>query len=298
MSITLVLLAFISASGVDDAPLVDEQRQARDRDSDGDGLLDSQEDLNMSGTVERGETDPHKRDTDGDGASDALERRAGTDPNRSSFNTFPEPMVFDLVRGLDAEPFELEVNALMKLSPKRRGFVLEYAPEIEFALWRGIAVELELPMVQDRIVAVKLAGQLAFSASERFAHGMQVILEGVVDDLTLVTIPSYLLFFRITDRLSVTTITGLELIVDPRTLERHAALLANPSFWYAIAPTVVVGLENNLVLHRDFQTEVLMMPQAHVQLSHHVRVQVGLGAAIENLVQVAPVGAARFIIEL
>ncbi|MFN7987177.1 MAG: SUMF1/EgtB/PvdO family nonheme iron enzyme [Thermoanaerobaculia bacterium] len=49
-------------------------------DSDGDGLLDSEEDVNGNGIVDAGESDPWARDSDGDGVDDAEERRAGTDP--------------------------------------------------------------------------------------------------------------------------------------------------------------------------------------------------------------------------
>ncbi len=45
-----------------------------DDDSDDDGLLDGNEDINGSGTVELGETDPLDPDTDGDGLLDGLER--------------------------------------------------------------------------------------------------------------------------------------------------------------------------------------------------------------------------------
>ena len=49
-------------------------------DSDGDGLLDSEEDRNGNGIVDAGESDPYNADTDGDGVSDRDERAKGTDP--------------------------------------------------------------------------------------------------------------------------------------------------------------------------------------------------------------------------
>ncbi len=42
-------------------------------DSDGDGLPNSQEDVNRNGTVDPGETDPSKADTDGDGSLDGVD---------------------------------------------------------------------------------------------------------------------------------------------------------------------------------------------------------------------------------
>lgn len=43
-------------------------------DSDGDALVDGQEDLNLNGRLDSTETDPNRADTDGDGLSDGLER--------------------------------------------------------------------------------------------------------------------------------------------------------------------------------------------------------------------------------
>ncbi len=53
---------------------------ACDNDSDNDGLTDAQEDVNMNGVVDPGETDPFDSDTDNDGASDGLEVALGSDP--------------------------------------------------------------------------------------------------------------------------------------------------------------------------------------------------------------------------
>jgi hypothetical protein len=49
-------------------------------DSDGDGLSDAREDLNLDLTRNAAETDRLRADTDGDGASDGAEVAAGTDP--------------------------------------------------------------------------------------------------------------------------------------------------------------------------------------------------------------------------
>ena len=54
---------------------------ASEADSDGDSLLNSQEDLNGNGVVDAGESDPQQADTDDDGVSDGMERIVwGTDP--------------------------------------------------------------------------------------------------------------------------------------------------------------------------------------------------------------------------
>ncbi|WP_080681908.1 DUF11 domain-containing protein [Sorangium cellulosum] len=59
-----------------------------DADSDDGGVPDGQEDVNLDGAIDEGETDPNNgdddgmpADTDGDGLSDAVEDEIGTDPN-------------------------------------------------------------------------------------------------------------------------------------------------------------------------------------------------------------------------
>ncbi len=49
-------------------------------DSDGDGLLDTEEDLDGDGEVDPGETDPNDADSDDDGLDDGLEAEGPTDP--------------------------------------------------------------------------------------------------------------------------------------------------------------------------------------------------------------------------
>lgn len=49
-------------------------------DSDGDGLTDAAEDVNLNHLVDAGETDARQWDTDGDGLSDGTERAGGSDP--------------------------------------------------------------------------------------------------------------------------------------------------------------------------------------------------------------------------
>ncbi len=53
----------------------------------------------------------------------------------------PEPMVFDLVRGLGARRGELEFNVLNLVPFRRGGPSYEWAPEVEYAVFDGFAVE-------------------------------------------------------------------------------------------------------------------------------------------------------------
>ena len=55
----------------------------------------------------------------------------------------PEPLMFDLVRGLGAKQGELEINALADFPVNHISHrEVEWAPEIEYALFDGFAVLL------------------------------------------------------------------------------------------------------------------------------------------------------------
>jgi len=90
----------------------------------------------------------------------------------------PEPLMFDLVRGLGADKGELEINSLadFPLNKVSERFI-EWAPEIEYALFDGFAVEFEMPFENGDLEALKFAIQYTFGSSDnhRFIHGLQVI---------------------------------------------------------------------------------------------------------------------------
>lgn len=88
----------------------------------------------------------------------------------------PEPLLFDLVRPLGASKGELEVNVLAQHN--RRSGRNELAPEIEYVLADGLAVELELPFDGNRLEQFKVAlqGTLGTLRSGSMVHGWQGIL--------------------------------------------------------------------------------------------------------------------------
>lgn len=75
-------------------------------DTDGDGLLDSEEDTDLDMIVDPGETDPRKADTDGDGLTDRDERvRTGTDPTRRDSDGDGTPDGSDTCNDIDRDGF-------------------------------------------------------------------------------------------------------------------------------------------------------------------------------------------------
>ncbi len=142
-----------------------------------------------------------------------------------------EPMVFDLIRPLGVRRGEGEVNVLglvplrqrsrrvdgvsdplgiVRRSADRQG--IEWAPEIEYAVCDGIAVEFELPMENAHLEAYKAAGQVTFGTAfdHRFIHGAQTIVQyDRHPDLWTATV-LYLAGFRFDETWSVFGMFGSE----------------------------------------------------------------------------------------
>lgn len=268
-------------------------------DSDGDGLADGVEDANRDGRRDAGESSPRRKDTDRDMASDTMERAAGTHPDRNAYNTVPEPMIYDLVRGLDAEAGELEANALIMIAPNRRGARIGYAPEVEYAFLDGFAGELELPFSDERLEALKgaLQATLVRAPDGSWGHGVQLLGEGYLHEPVFLSALTHIGQLRIGERVTLGSISGGEIVIDHQTGQVHGAGLANVTLGYAVAPLVVTALETNIAVDDAALVSWRVTPQVHVQVNHHFRMQMGLGAEGEND-QVRPILASRMVLEL
>jgi len=183
--------------GVVDADEPDDEVQL---DSDHDGLADADEDSNHNHRVDHGETDPYARDTDGDGTDDGTERRTGTDPAHNGLIDFPEPMVFDMVRGLGAEQGEVEINTLV-LVPTSPVAAL-WAPEIEAAVVDNFAIEFEAGLHNIDLEIVKFAfqGTVAMKEGGRTGHGLQGLVEYLIDEEAFISTALYILGARLAPR--------------------------------------------------------------------------------------------------
>lgn len=263
------------ADGLSDALERRTGTDPRDRDTDEDGVPDGVEDANRDGVVDAGETDP---------------RVHGLFPG--TFPYIPEPLVFDLVRGLGAVKGELEVNSLFFV-PLRPYRGVAWAPELEYAFADGYAVELEVPMHDFEVEALKLALQGTIPEARRsFIHGWQTIVEYLVTGDVEVT-GLYLAGVRPRRRLSLFTMVGSRVAASRRDLRPE--LLVNPSIFFDAAETVTLGLENNVWLGLD-GAGGLIIPQVHWQVARHFRIQLGGGVLVDGN-GVAPVLSTRLIIE-
>lgn len=246
-------------------------------DTDRDGVPDGEEDTNLDGVVDPGESDP---------------RVPGLFPGTAPH--LPEPMSFDLVRGLGAHAGELETNVLVTLRPRRGGLAqTTWAPEVEWAFADGLAVELELPMVDREVHALKAAFQwTAPSPNERFAHGVQVIGEYLLDE-EATEITGLYLFGGRTGSLSTFAMVGVRGVAAQG---GHLEVVANPSVFVDVHEAVTVGLEGNAAFGIHGGRSGAALAQLHWQIARRFRVQIGGGVEVED----GKVGAAvvtRWILE-
>lgn len=196
----------------------------------------------------------------------------------------PEPMVFDLVRELGARQSELEINMLAEFPLNNASSRhIEWAPEIEYAIWDNFAVEFELPIEDGTLEALKAGLQYTFgkSKSGNFIHGAQFMVEKIRKtdkwDLSLLYIPAY----RFNETWSVLAMLGLRQQVGSDSQNKTTTLLLNASVFAEISERVTLGLEFNNSDPGNFdeeeELELLAMPQVHIEFSDHWSLQTGVG---------------------
>jgi hypothetical protein len=209
----------------------------------------------------------------------------------------PEPLLFDLVRPLGARRGELEFNTLAifpfgspKLatagdpfgpaptSPDRGG--IEWAPEVEYAPVDNFAIEFELPLEDTQLEAYKLGLQWTFGTAfdNHFIHGFQFLTEPTPQWQNWNSTFLYLAGIRFDETWSMMLMAGgrgdLEGGARADTIER----LFNASLFADITEDIVVGVETNFAARMNGRAQLIVLPQAHLELTEHIEVQLGLGA--------------------
>jgi hypothetical protein len=304
--------ASISEPPVDAVPhdgvAVDEPASAAERapepliDSDGDGRSDASEIAEGTDPL-----DPDPEETAGDArcvngvpAYRCL-AAPGTEPNTHELN-YPEPLIYDLVRGLGARRGELEVNTLAVLPVRRRPGTLAWNPEVEWVFADGFAAELELPFENGELAAVKavLQGTVVARPSRRDAHGVQLLAEQSIQGDTSFYAATYLGGVRATQWLGFFLIAGPRVNVTPR--GSVPVLLANPSVFFPLTRRWVTGVETNLALPLGpgsgrAERVVLVTPQIHWTPTRHLKLQFGFGTRSING-RANTIAATRFTLEL
>lgn len=273
---------------------------AEKQDTDEDGIPDRVE--------ARTGTDPHQQDSDRDGVPDGVEDqdrdgvvgRGESDPRRygmfpGSTPHIPEPMVFDLVRGLGAKRHELESNVLF-LANARTGRVT-WAPELEYAFADGYALELELPLLDRHLEAVKLALQatLPSRGAPAFTHGLQSFGEVSLDDGQTDVVMLYMFGHRFDRTWSYLAMVGAKAALSDEGAKQGQGLI-NASIFASPSEILTWGLESNTSLSLEGDGQLRVFPQVHIQMGKHARVQLAVGGELSEG-RVDPVLGARLIME-
>lgn len=210
-------------------------------------------------------------------------------------------MVFDLVRPLGARKGELEINTLgiVPLSRSKSGSAragdelglvplsedraqIEWAPEIEFALWDGFAVEFEFPFEGAVLEELKLGLQWTAGTAldGRFIHGVQVLGERALQSTTTSWTGLWLAAMRFNPKWSVLGMWGASHETGASVGEvggDRTQILQNLSLFYNLTETCHLGMETNYAVSLRGDSTVLLMPQLQFSLGDHLSVQLGAG---------------------
>ena len=214
---------------------------------------------------------------------------------RSKFHNsprLPEPMVFDLVLPLGAKKNEFELNTMFQYDDEHKATLMN--PEFEYAYADGYGIEFELPTEDFTIDAYKLAlqGTFDFLNTNKFIHGWQYYGEYYRHSKELENNLLYLAGYQFNEQWSTLNMLGLR-STDVRS-EGHIEELVNSTLFYSYSSNLMMGLEVNWESRPNRPDITLVMPQLHVQIAKHAKVQIGLGMKQANQ-ETFPHAATRII---
>ncbi len=197
----------------------------------------------------------------------------------------PEPLMFDLVRGLGAKQGELEINSLVDIPLNHaeiRG--VDWAPEIEYALFDNLAVELEFPFNNFELEAYKMAIQWTVGSSKnnKFIHGVQIIGEKYIHlnilEISFLYIPAY----RFNEVWSAIGLFGVMVESGSDSPDNNNSFLFNASLFADLSEHTIVGVEINnsnpsFQKLDNNQMELRILPQGHYAFDSGYSFQFGIG---------------------
>ena len=208
----------------------------------------------------------------------------------------PEPMLFDLVRPLGARQGELEINLLSVFpwshsttdrsqdpfgsaptTPDRGG--IEWAPEIEYAIFDGFAIEFELPFENSHLEEYKLGLQwtIGTALDDRYIHGFQVLVQPTYRWDEWNSSLLYLAGMRFDDTWSALVMVGARMNLEGSGNAQTFERIVNASIFADVAASLRVGLESNYASKLDGTAEFILVPQVHWEITEQFEIQSGLG---------------------
>ncbi len=214
----------------------------------------------------------------------------------------PEPLLFDLVRPLGARQGELEANVLAAFpwkrlrrdpdrdpfgpgatTPDRRG--IEWAPEIEYAVTDGFAIEFEFPFEDATLEEYKLGLQWTFGTAfdNQFIHGLHVLIEPNTEWLQWNTSWLYVWGIRFDEHWSMLGMAGIRLDLEGSRQYESFDRLLNVSIFREVSDRLVLGVETNYAGRFDGTPELIIVPQLHYEFTKNFEIQAGLGFGFTDI---------------
>jgi hypothetical protein len=209
----------------------------------------------------------------------------------------PEPMVFDLVRPLNARAGQIEANVLaifpMKRGPGNAAGLpdaigalplpgqeqgIEWAPEVEWCPRDGVTWEVEFPFIEDRLEAAKIAHQrmLGTGFDGRFIHGWQAIGLNDFDSGTTSLAMLWVAGWRFDDTWSTLALIGARQQIGPPGF-RGTEYLQNVTLFTDVSDELILGFETNYQQETTGASALMLMPQFQWRMTRCLNFQAGAG---------------------
>lgn len=212
----------------------------------------------------------------------------------------PEPLVFDLVRRINSQKGELEINTLVTHTDASHIKGVHASPEIEYAFADGKAIELELPTANGKLETIKGALQFQLPSWIGDITGTQIMHESFMEESINETTVLLLSAKRLSQKWSTLTMIGNQFVYGSSSSiksKRWKELpIANVNLFYDHSEELDLGLEINLRGIGGSFEEVLIMPQMHAVLATDFKIQAGFGTSYDGHT-FSPVSAFRLIKE-
>lgn len=209
---------------------------------------------------------------------------------------YPEPLAFDMVRGLGARAGEVEMNTLASTEWNGLQWTSRWGPELEVAAIDGLAFEIELPHVGERLDSVKAAAQLTLPKwFQPIGHGLLAIYDRELAVASHTADLLYLLGWR-SDQWSGIAMFGARGEFAPSREPEWSSLL-NVSVFADVGSTTTAGVETNLRAGKRGVDKLMVLPQLQQAFGEHLSLQAGAGVVWRNGSAASPMGSLRVIVQ-
>lgn len=176
--------------------------------------------------------------------------------------------------------------------------VFHWGPEIEWVALDNLALELEVPMVDAEVEALKGGFQTRVLTidNRRLEVGVLAIGYHLVEPRETVLEPGAVVATRFTRALHGVTIVGPTAVIERSGRTRLGAMV-HPSLFYQVSQLATLGVELGHRARCGEGRVSYALPQLHLMFSRHAKVQLGAGLQADEE-RTAPLITTRVSVEL